>query len=313
MSPTSSCVYPSGSCPPEATAYGYIPNFGANTFFDVLFGLLLVANVIILARPPRTNGIRPRHWFFSSYALLGTTLSFLGSLSRIWLWGDIWIKPAIAVELICNIIAPNMAVGAIYLVSEHVIVRSGSNSSRVSPILFRWGFFSCNAVSIILLVVGGGVATAKGAGRDSSTGTKGGDVVIAGVSLQVVTMLLLVGLLAEHVLRQRRSQRTDSSEESVLERDKVDHGSESAEEGALWSRLRRQILVGCNALAYAAVFIRCLYRIAMFAGGWGNPIMQNEAAFLVLDSTMMAVAWICLTAAHPAFLFPEMCMKSGSQ
>jgi hypothetical protein len=37
-------------------------------------------------------------------------------------------------------------------------------------------------------------------------------------------------------------------------------------------------------LAYSVILIRCIYRIAEMAGGWRNPIMQNQVAFTILDS-----------------------------
>jgi hypothetical protein len=36
-------------------------------------------------------------------------------------------------------------------------------------------------------------------------------------------------------------------------------------------------------VAYTAILIRCVYRIAEMAGGWGDPIMQNQWLFVVLD------------------------------
>jgi len=36
-------------------------------------------------------------------------------------------------------------------------------------------------------------------------------------------------------------------------------------------------------IAYITISIRCVYRIAEMAGGWKNPVMQNQPAFIVLD------------------------------
>lgn len=38
------------------------------------------------------------------------------------------------------------------------------------------------------------------------------------------------------------------------------------------------------AIAYVTILIRCVYRIAETAGGWRNPIMQNQWLFVALDS-----------------------------
>jgi hypothetical protein len=55
----------------------------------------------------------------------------------------------------------------------------------------------------------------------------------------------------------------------------------------------------CCAVAFIAIFIRCVYRcveqhrpfetltdmcsIPEMSGGWGNPLMQNQVEFMVLD------------------------------
>ena len=44
------------------------------------------------------------------------------------------------------------------------------------------------------------------------------------------------------------------------------------------------------------------------ANGWGNPIMQDETDFIVLDGVMITIATLCLTAFHPGLVFPEMQM-----
>lgn len=42
------------------------------------------------------------------------------------------------------------------------------------------------------------------------------------------------------------------------------------------------------------------------AGGWGNKIMQDQASFLVLDSTLIFIASFLLTFFHPGIYFPAM-------
>ena len=44
------------------------------------------------------------------------------------------------------------------------------------------------------------------------------------------------------------------------------------------------------------------------AKGWGNPIMQDQTDFIVLDGVMITIATLCLTAFHPGLVFPEMQM-----
>ena len=43
-------------------------------------------------------------------------------------------------------------------------------------------------------------------------------------------------------------------------------------------------LLAAIVLAHTVILIRCIYRIAEVAGGWRNPIMQSQVAFIILDS-----------------------------
>lgn len=58
--------------------------------------------------------------------------------------------------------------------------------------------------------------------------------------------------------------------------------------------------------AYAVLLIRCIYRIAEMAGGWGNEIMQDEPSFVVLESFMVLIACVLFTAFAPGIFFPWM-------
>ncbi|KAJ5710566.1 hypothetical protein N7488_004722 [Penicillium malachiteum] len=42
------------------------------------------------------------------------------------------------------------------------------------------------------------------------------------------------------------------------------------------------------------------------AGGWRNPIMQDEIGFIICESIMCAVAVIALCIAHPGYCFKQM-------
>jgi hypothetical protein len=56
-------------------------------------------------------------------------------------------------------------------------------------------------------------------------------------------------------------------------------------------------------VAYLAVLIRCIYRVAEMAGRLGNPSMQNQAAFMVFEGVMCAIACVVLNVFHPGEIF----------
>lgn len=89
---------------------------------------------------------------------------------------------------------------------------------------------------------------------------------ITGIVWQVVTLLVFAALAADFFFRAYR----DGSNQTAL---------------AMEIRRSSKFMLFLAALviAYVGIAIRCIYRIAELAGGWGNEIMQNEAEFIVLE------------------------------
>ncbi|KJK95686.1 hypothetical protein H633G_00506, partial [Metarhizium anisopliae BRIP 53284] len=119
----------------------------------------------------------------------------------------------------------------------------------------------------------------------------GNRAIIAGVVLQVLVLAVFGALAADYLARAARHMRSADA---------------TAPELALWHDVKfRAFALGVTG-AYVAVLIRCIYRIAEMAGGWGNRIMQDEPSFLVLDSSLILVAVYLLTIFHPGIFFPRM-------
>lgn len=105
----------------------------------------------------------------------------------------------------------------------------------------------------------------------------------AGISFQVFTLLIFGGLALEFYLRYKKDTTRNSP---VLD-----------------PKIKSSIIA--VVLAYSLVLIRCIDRIAEMAGGWRNPIMQNQAAFVVLDGAVCLVACLALNIFHPGAIFQQ--------
>lgn len=92
---------------------------------------------------------------------------------------------------------------------------------------------------------------------------------MAGLSFQVCTLLVFAALALSYLVRVRRAG----------------PGALKPETADVRASAPFRLFVAALALAFAAILARCVYRVAEMAGGWKNPIMQNEASFVVLDST----------------------------
>jgi hypothetical protein len=90
---------------------------------------------------------------------------------------------------------------------------------------------------------------------------------MVGLSSQVAT-LVVFGVMAVDVFFRIRKHR----------------GSFNPSATAMRNSKRFKGLLIAIVVAYCTILLRCIYRIAEMAGGWRNPIMQDQVAFIVLDS-----------------------------
>lgn len=51
------------------------------------------------------------------------------------------------------------------------------------------------------------------------------------------------------------------------------------------------------------IFVRCVYRVVEFGGGFNGPLMRNERTFIALESAMVVTAVLLLSALHPHLAF----------
>lgn len=111
---------------------------------------------------------------------------------------------------------------------------------------------------------------------------------MVGLVTQVVTLGIFGAMATDVYLRIRKNHAELNHSTQVLRNSKRFKG-----------------MIAALVVAYLCISIRCIYRIAEMAGGWGNPIMKDEPAFVVLDGFMCVVAVLALNIFHPGFLFKE--------
>jgi preprotein translocase subunit SecG len=117
----------------------------------------------------------------------------------------------------------------------------------------------------MLQAVGGGLA--GGAGSNAVLRNKGTDLMIAGIVWQVATLIAFAGLVLDYVTRTRN------------------HWDQVNEDAKSLSRQKRfKGFIFAVTVAFLAVFLRCIYRIAEMVGGWANPIMRDEVGFMVMEA-----------------------------
>lgn len=200
-----------------------------------------------------------------------------------------WSSTGFKIQITCLIIAPAFITAGVYLTLKHITLELGATFSRIQPRFYTWIFCLADFFSLVLQGAGGGIAAT--ADNGSSLQNTGNNLMMAGIVWQVFTLLIFGGMVADYAFRVYTHR-------STLEPSAV----------KLMNATRFKLFTSGLVLAYLTIFIRCVFRIGEMAKGWGNPIMQDETDFIVLDSVMITIATLCLTAFHPGLVFPEMQM-----
>jgi len=252
----SNCTEVNLECPVEATIYGYYPSLGGNAFFIAFFALFGAANLII--------GLRYRTYTYALAMTLAGTAEAIGYVGRVILHSNPYSETGFDMQICCLIIAPAFNSAAIYLVLKHVTLCFGERWSRIKPRLYTYIFITGDLISLVLQAVGGAMAAT--AHDDRHQQDTGDNLMMAGISFQVVTLFFFGVAALDYLWRRRRASEPLSFEAA----------------GMMSSLKFRCFALGLTA-AFVAVFVRCVYRIVEMAGGWQNPVMQNEASFIVLD------------------------------
>ncbi|SPN99893.1 related to phospholipid-translocating ATPase [Cephalotrichum gorgonifer] len=276
-------------CPIEATVLGYAPNLGASIFFTIAFGILGIATLWI--------GARGKTWTFMAAIGMGCILEMSGYVGRAILNNNPWNGDAFQLQICVIILGPTVICAGIYLIIKHVALNLDPSLSRVPPKWYPLFFLPADVSCLVVQAIGGGLAAA--AGKENKSLLDGGNrAIVAGICLQVVVLSLFGLVSGEYLIRVSGKVRRLGKEAAVRE------GL------GLWFEKRFTIFWRAAVGAYAAVYIRCIYRIAEMAGGWGNHIMQDEISFTILDPSMCLIAVSLLTIFAPGIYFREMSATS---
>ncbi|KAF2098889.1 sphingoid long-chain base transporter RSB1 [Rhizodiscina lignyota] len=275
------------TCPASASIYGYAPSLAANALFLAIF---LLSGLI-----HSVQGIKFKTWSFLIVMVIGNLCEAAGYGGRIMLHNDAFSDAGFKLQIVLLTFAPAFLAAGIYFTLKHIIIIFGAEFSRLRPKWYTYIFITCDIFSIVLQGAGGALASVANGPGDSLMDV-GDNLMITGLAFQVFTLLIFGVLATEYALRVRTHKNELNPMTFDLRR----------------SRKFRFFLVAL-CIAYSAILIRCIYRVAEMAGGWGNSIMQNEAGFIALDSVMCVVATVALNAFHPGWCFDYRSMGGATE
>lgn len=286
-------------CPVEASIYGYYPDLFANWFFVAFFGLFTLLNFFV--------GWRYRTWSYMVGMALCCMTSAIGYAGRVIMHTNPFNSGAFKLQIILLILAPAYISAAIYITLKHICLCFGEKWSRIPPRFYTWIFISADMLSLALQGAGGGLAA--GAGDNGGLRKKGDHLAMAGIVWQVFTLSMFAILVIDYVVRRKSSLKEYPYSEEAR--------------ATIKSSKFRLFAIGLTA-AFLTVFVRCVYRIAEMAGGWRNPIMQNEVLYIACEGALVAkmvryptlqaltydhrtisAAVLLMTVFHPGYCFPR--------
>jgi hypothetical protein len=143
----------------------------------------------------------------------------------------------------------------------------------------------------MLQAAGGGIASA--ASHSDRDPTVGNNIMIAGLSVQVVTLFIFIGLAIDFTLRTMKRHRELG--EAALD-------PTHAKLRASWA-FKGFLVALC--FATVCIFTRSVYRVAELSEGWTGHLILTQRYFIGLEGAIVGAAVLALNAFHPGLCFRE--------
>ncbi|KAK4140711.1 RTA1 like protein [Dichotomopilus funicola] len=283
------CTEVSIYCPVQATTLGYYPNEGVNIFVALGYGIAAIVTIVL--------GLWKRTWGYSIAVAAGSILECVGYIGRALLSKNPWDSGAFKMQIVAIILGPTLVCIGLYLTLKHAVTALNPSLSRVPPRVYPLFFVPADVSCLVIQAIGGGIAAS--AGRDKYNLLQDGNrTIMAGIVLQVIVLGAFGAMCGDYLFRVGRYFKSGAV------------AAEHQSGAALWASKNFRIFLWAIGVAYAGLLIRCIYRIAEMAGGWGNYIMQDEPSFVVLESFMVLISCLLLAGFAPGIFFPQMSHKS---
>jgi len=299
-------------CEDVRSFYEYKMSMAANATLLALFSVSLIGFIA-------TYAITRRGFGFTFAFVAGTILEILGYGGRIMGAINPWSENGFLMQICCLTIGPAFLAGGVYLCLRRIVYAFGPENSRIKPELYTRfvcrpppplspsslltpppQFIPCDVISLVLQASGGALASIS-SHNDEPT-TTGDRIMIAGLSFQVLTLLLFIIATGDFALRVRRRSRTLGATVAL---------DQSAAAVATRRSMRFRGLLAALALATVCIFWRSVYRVAELSQGWDGPLMANQGMFIGFEGVLIIVACLALNVFHPSFCFREMMEGEG--
>ncbi|GFP52068.1 hypothetical protein ACSS6W_003944 [Trichoderma asperelloides] len=256
------------NCPVEWSILSYQPSLAANIVFAALFGAIGLVHFYL--------GFRWRVWGFTFPMLVGCVTEIIGYVGRILLHYNPFSFPGFMIQIVCLTIAPVFYTASIYVTLSKSILYLAPDLSRFKPQLFYYIFIPFDIVCLVLQAAGGAMSA-------NTTGSNkvGVDVSQAGLSLQVIVLVLFILSFGDYMFRYLRSGRASNFGWRLT---------------AFFTGLTSATLL---------ILARCAYRVAELQDGYSGKLIKEETPFIVLEGVFVFLAASMLCFGNPGLGLKE--------
>jgi hypothetical protein len=202
------------------------------------------------------------------------------------------------IQICCLTLAPAFLAAGIYFTLSRIVTVFGPKNSRLPPQWYPRIFIPCDILALALQSAGGGIASS--ADDDQKAADLGKNVMIAGLTFQVVTVFTFMVLAVDFAIRTYRRSSSLSSDATDMRHQR------------LRSSIFFRAFLGALSLSTLCIFARSCYRVAELSGGWDGELMSDEPLFIGLEGVLIAIACLALNAFHPGVCFREGYDKTDS-
>ncbi|KAF2868171.1 parasitic phase-specific protein PSP-1 [Massariosphaeria phaeospora] len=273
------------TCPLELSFWGYRPSLPANAMFAALFGL---STVLFIAQ----GAFSRRFLGFTVAMVSGCALEVIGYIGRSLSYKNPFAENPFLIQIICLTIAPAFLAAGIYLCLSRIVLTFGAHNSRIAPLSYPRIFIPCDLASLMLQAAGGGIASS--ASHQDKDPTVGNNIMIAGLTIQVVTLLIFIILALDFTLRTYRRIKELGSQNAL-----------DQTHARLRSSWAFQGFLAALAFATLCIFTRSVYRVAELSEGWNGRLIKTQSYFIGLEGAIVGAAVLALNAFHPGLCFSE--------
>ncbi|KXH53779.1 sphingoid long-chain base transporter RSB1 [Colletotrichum simmondsii] len=284
------------TCDVSDSPYGYRPALTGSAVFATVSALCLVINGAVAARSTQRHAATP----FSVIVALACVLELLGWVDRMAGWSDPWaVYPLLQSKALLTI-APIFVTSSIYVCLAPMVRILGTEHSFIKPELYTTILLPLDGLALLLQIVGLGVGfqhvpytlSSQTSYAPNNVGAK---IVLAGLAVQLATLVTAGLSLAFILLRAARSYRQYGY--TTFHRDV----------GYVPLTGRFRIFAGAVPSAMVVLFGRMCFRVAEYAEGFRGPLARGggEGLFLGLEGFLVGYALLAIVGCHPALFLKD--------